>query len=84
MVEGEVIRHGSKEQLIRVYGKNMLELKVLNLPAIMLRSGVVRAFCNEPITAPCYFSIFPENIRKLDVFRGYRKATPGCNGLKYY
>ena len=39
-----------------------------------------------PITARCCFSIPPEN-RKLKrfsnvFFRGYRKATLGCNGLR--
>ena len=38
-----------------------------------------------PITAKCCFSIPPKNIGKpkgfSDVFRGYRKATPGCDEL---
>ena len=41
--------------------------------------------CSKPITARCCFSIPPENIRvplDFDVFRGYRKVTPDCNGLK--
>ena len=39
----------------------------------------------QPITARCCFSIAPKKHQKTfrfsDVFRGYRKATAGCNGL---
>ena len=36
-------------------------------------------YINPLITARCCFSI---TFRFSDVFRGCRKATPGCNGLK--
>ena len=42
---------------------------------------------NQPSTVQCCFSIPPENIRKpegfSDVFRGFRKAIPGYNGLRW-
>ena len=38
----------------------------------------------KPITARYSLFISPGNIRKLTVFRGFKKETPGSNGLKVY
>ena len=91
--EGAYIQSFQGEEFIK--GRNPTVTNLLNLPDVrdvsanahVLKACLDRTFDLINPLSPDVAFLFPQKIlenlyRFSDVFRGYRKATLGCNGLK--